>query len=172
MGYGATGSFNLRVQWGGDHTYQGAFNTTTLNILPYQNRQIFFVESNSTITGLNFNSTNLGFGFSVTGPSGSTGYTKATIAKTLAPDSNGPTVSLDGKDVNCTVTSSNDYWIVEFTYHHSSHHVNINLESDTQENSTSDSMSNTLLWVALIFVAVLAAAAVALITKKRIKKND
>jgi hypothetical protein len=169
---GASGSFNLKVQWDGDSAYQGTYNTTTLNILPYQNKQVFFVESNSTITSLEFNSTSLAFGFSVTGPSGSSGYTKATIAKTLAPNSNGPTVSLDGKEVNCTITSSNDYWIIEFTYHHSTHQVNINLNSNTKENSPTDPTSNTLLWGSVILAIISAVVALALITKKQMQKNS
>ncbi len=58
---GASGSFNLKVLWEGDPAHQGTYDTTTLNILPYQNKQVFFVESNSTITSLEFNGTSLCF---------------------------------------------------------------------------------------------------------------
>ncbi len=89
--------------------------------------QIFKIESNSTWTNLYFNSTSVTLTFTVSGENGTTGYTKAYIAKTLVPSFNGASVSLDGKSTNFTVIDTADYWVFEFSYHHSTHQVAIDL---------------------------------------------
>lgn len=132
----ASGTFTLKAEWSGDANHQPANSHTTLSLLPYQNQQVFLVESNSTVTGLNFNSVSFTLSFEVSGSEGTTGYVKAEIAKTLAPNFTGITVSLDGKELNFTVSSSNDYWIIAFTYHHSTHQVTVNLSKDAEVNPT------------------------------------
>lgn len=92
--------------------------------------EIFKIESNSTWSNLYFNSTNLTLTFTVSGENGTTGYTKAYIAKTLVPTFTEASVSLDGKSTNFTVTDTTDYWVFEFTYHHSTHVVAIDLAQD------------------------------------------
>jgi hypothetical protein len=152
----ASGTFNIKAEWAGNANYLGSRNYTTLCFLPYQDKKVFFVESNSTVTGLDFNSNSLMLSFSVSGPSGTKGYTKATIAKTLAPNFTGTTVSLDGKELNFTVSSSNDYWIVAFNYSHSTHQISINLPKDAKGNLTPTSPSPEFpSWFALAFVVVL-----------------
>jgi len=79
----ASGTFTLKTQWSGNSSYMGESNTTTLSFLPYQNQQVFFVESNSTVNALAFNNETSTLSFNVTGPSETTGYVKATISKTL-----------------------------------------------------------------------------------------
>ena len=132
----ASGSFTLKAEWSGNANHLPANSRTTISLLPYQNQQVFLIESNSTVAGLNFNSTSFMLSFEVSGSQGTTGYIKAEIAKTLAPSFNGVTVSLDGKEVNFTVSSSNDYWIIAFTYHHSKHQVIVNLSADANRNPT------------------------------------
>ena len=126
----ASGMFTLKTQWVGDQSYSGSSNTTTLSILSYQEQKVFFVESNSTVTGLTFNSTSLTLGFTVSGPSGTKGYVKTTISKSIVQNFTGMTVTLDGKELNATVSSTDTCWIVTFTYSHSTHQVAIILTSD------------------------------------------
>jgi hypothetical protein len=95
--------------------------------------QIFKVESNSTISNLSFNSTSVTLSFTVSGPSGTKGYTKASIAKTLVSTFTGVTVALDGKNLTFIVGSSVDYWVLEFSYGHSSHQVLINVDTTVSE---------------------------------------
>jgi hypothetical protein len=94
------------------------------------------VESNSTISNLSFNSTSVTLSFVVSGPNGTSGYTKASIAKTLIPIFTGVTVSLDGKNLTFTVGSTIDYWVLEFNYGHSSHQVLINKEDLVSEQDS------------------------------------
>jgi hypothetical protein len=88
---------------------------------------IFSVESNSTVTALAFNSTSSELIFAVTGPSGTAGYVKATIAKSLVPNAENIKVYLDGKQLDYELTSNADSWLLTFTYQHSTHQVRINL---------------------------------------------
>jgi hypothetical protein len=94
---------------------------------PIPNQQLFTVISNSTITELSFNSTTLSLSFTTSGSNGTVGYTKAMILKTLAQTFTGISVSLDGKQLNFTVSASNEFWIIEFTYSHSTHRIIVDL---------------------------------------------
>ncbi|MCW4007040.1 MAG: hypothetical protein NWF04_10705 [Candidatus Bathyarchaeota archaeon] len=165
----ASGTFMLKTHWDGNLNYTGASNTTTLSFLPYQNQQVFCVESNSTITGLNFDNDNLTLSFTVTGPTGTTGYTKAAIAKTLAPNINGVTTSIDGKTTNFTTASTNENWILSFNYTHSTHQININIPPPTPETTTPTPGTQLPLWAipSALVVAVLIAATTIIIKKHK-----
>jgi hypothetical protein len=95
---------------------------------------IFSVESNSTVTELAFNSTSSELTFVVHGPSRTAGYVKATIAKSLIPNTKNIKVYLDEKQLNYEVTSNTDSWLLSFTYTHSTHQVSINLAINTSEH--------------------------------------
>ena len=165
----ASGTFNLKVEWAGDTSHGRTENSTTFSFLPYQKQDVFCVESNSTVTGLAFNSTSFTLDFAVSGPTGTTGYTKVTIAKTLAPNFTGITVLLDGKELNSTVLSSNDYWIVTFIYHHSTHQVTINLSNDAKGSTNpTTQVPELLLFLAVVFVVVLTAVAFVFVRRRLI----
>ncbi len=138
--------------------------------------QIFKIESNSTWTNLYFNSTSVTLTFTVSGENGTTGYTKAYIAKTLVPAFTGATVALDGKSTNFTVTETTDYWVFEFTYHHSTHQVAIDLANDDNQEVDTNPLPNTspadtstipeFPLFAVVGTIVLASAALVLVRKK------
>ncbi len=85
----------------------------------------FNVESNSTVSAFSFNSSVPEISFNVNGTTGTTGYVKATISKSFMPNGDEIKVYLDDSQINCTVTSDDDAWIIMFTYHHSTHQVKI-----------------------------------------------
>jgi hypothetical protein len=149
----ASGAFTLKAAYAGSSTQAAAQDTTTLSFLPYEGQKVFFVESNSTVTGLTFDSQTLTVGFTVSGPTGSAGYTKVTVAKTLIANFTGITVAIDQTPVQYTVTSSGEYWIVEFNYHHSTHAVSIGLNELTSSAFTVDTTI-----IAIIAIIVIAAA--------------
>lgn len=93
----------------------------TLNGVEY----IFSVESNSTISNMEFDTTTKELSFNVTGPLGTTGYSKVTIAKELVEDINELKVYIDRSRLNYTTISLDDSWVVHFTYQHSTHRVTI-----------------------------------------------
>ncbi len=154
----ASGTVTLSAQWKGNSTYAPANVTTTLSFLPVTDTNMFFVESNSTITSLAFNSSLYELSFNVSGESGTTGYTKIFIAKTLMADAENLKLHLDGKQLTYQLSQTEDSWILEFTYQHSTHHVNVYLpKTQTIDNSQSANPNSTLSlpeWIAASIVAL------------------
>jgi hypothetical protein len=132
----ASGTFTLKTEWSGDSTYFGTSNTTTLSFLPIQNQQVFLIESNSTVYDLAFNNETSTLSFNVTGPSGTTGYIKATISKTLLSNSENLQVQMDERPFNYSVTSTGNSWIVALNYSHSTHQISIHLETNVSQTLT------------------------------------
>jgi hypothetical protein len=168
----ASGIFSLKTEWSGDENYTGASNTTTLCLLPYEDQKVFCVESNSTITDLDFSSVNHTLAFAVSGPSGTTGYTKVAIAKSLVADATTITATVDGKTVNYTISEANSNWIMEFTYSHSTHQVSINLAGQEAEKEPTAAASNSepTMWIAII-AATCVIAMLAVVAMKRCRGN-
>src|SRR5690606_15784887 len=109
-------------------------NITSLSILPIEDKTTFLVESNSTISALEFNSTTSELNFVASGQSGTGGYTKVAIAKSLISNSENIKVYLDGNHVEHSLSSNSDFWILNFGYSHSSHHVSIRIQSSLTTN--------------------------------------
>jgi hypothetical protein len=135
--YSATtiGTKAFRISGVSDHSY----NLTVINdTIGAQSVSVwslpFSVISNSTISELVFNSTSKILSFTVSEPSGTTGYTNVTIAKTLIEDISQLKVYLDGKPINYTVSSTDYSWLIHFTYNHSTHKVVIILGSQHTES--------------------------------------
>jgi hypothetical protein len=162
----ASGTFTLKAEWGGDADYLAASSTTTLSFLPYANQNVFLVESNSTVSALAFNSTSLELSFTVSGPSGTWGYVKATIAKSLVSNGENIKVYLDGNQLNYTLTSSANSWLLTFSYLHSTHQVLVSLCQ-----APSKPFTETLLEMVAIGVVVTIVLIVAIVIalKKRAK---
>lgn len=115
----------------------------------------FKIESNSTVSAMSFNATSSEISFTVNGTSGTTGYVKATISKSIMPNSEGIKVYLDGNPINCTITSDGDSWVIIFTYSHSSHQVRIN--QVTENNAVSLLESEYIGYIAVGVIAALLA---------------
>jgi hypothetical protein len=164
---GASGTFTLRAEWAGDTRYSGASNSTTLSFVPYQNEQVFSVESNSTVTALAFNSTTLELSFTVEGVNGTSGYVKTTIAKTLIANPEDIKVYVDGEQSDYTVSSTSNSWILTFSYHHSEHQVTIELVS---KESAETIILGAPYW-AWVLVSTLVAIPVAAFVVLRRKRN-
>jgi hypothetical protein len=112
-----------------------------------------------------FNSTNSEISFNATGPIGSTGYAKVTIAKTLMQNITGCKVYLDGKTLNFSAVDVGNSWLVTLDYHHSTHRVSIYLNREAPPSPTLT--DNLLLLVILAFIAAFAAAIVVALRKSK-----
>jgi hypothetical protein len=123
----ATGTFTIKAEWVGNVTYIGTSNNVTLSSLPYMNRYIFSVESNSTVSTLAFNTTSWELSFTASGPNGTTGYVKVTIAKSLIENITNIRVYLDGNQTEYLITPTDDSWLLTFNYTHSTHRVAVDL---------------------------------------------
>jgi protocatechuate 3,4-dioxygenase beta subunit len=151
---GASGTFTLKAEWAGDTSYSGAGNSTTLSFLPYQNRQVFYVESNSTVSALAFNSASSELSFVVSGPNGTEGYVKATIAKSLVSNAENIKVYLDGNQLDYEVISNADSWLLSFNYMHSTHQVSINLAVNASGTTLPGIAYWTLIVAAIIITTI------------------
>lgn len=126
-------------------------------ILPFQQQNVFSVESNSTITSLNFNPATSQFSFTINGMTGTNGYVRATISKTIMANSENIKVYLDGNPIGCSITSDGDSWVVTFTYHHSTHQVIINQEQINHSAPIYDTyLPYILAGIILAFIGLLA----------------
>jgi hypothetical protein len=143
----ASGTFTLRTEWKGDSTFNGASNTTSLSFFPIQNQQVFFFESNSTVYALAFNNETSTLSFNVTGPTGTTGYVKTSIPKSLQTNGENLKVYLDGKQLNYSVTNFGDSWVFTFNYSHSTHEINLHLETNA---SPTQPLVNEVILIAVV----------------------
>jgi hypothetical protein len=105
----------------------------TPSLIQVPDQSFFFIESNSTVTELFFNSTSSELSFTVSGTSGTAGYVKVTIAKSLFSSVQNVKVYLDGSQLNVAITENAVSWLLSFTYVHSTHHVRISLETSAVE---------------------------------------
>jgi archaellum component FlaG (FlaF/FlaG flagellin family) len=92
------------------------------------------VESNSTVSAMTFNSTSSVLSFTVNGQTGTTGYVKATIAKSLVANTADLRVYIDGSQTEYSVNSHGDTWVLTFTYEHSAHYITVGWITKTTSN--------------------------------------
>ena len=180
----ASGTFVMKTEWRGNETFASTSNNSGLSSLPYVNQIAFFVESNSTVTALAFNSSTSELGFTVSGPANTTGYVKATIAKSIIGNAENIKVYLDGKLLSYSLTSQANAWLLTFNYSHSTHNVSLflgNVEPEQSSPAVIASASNSAnslqltktpsaqnfeIWYVIIVVAI-AATLLGLVLRKR-----
>lgn len=125
----ATGTFLIKAEWAGNSTYSGTSSNVTLSSVSAMNQYIFSVESNSTISSLAFNTTSSELSFTASGPSGTSGYVKVTIAKSLIADITGIKVYLDNNQTDYSIESTDGSWLLTFSFTHSAHRIIVDLST-------------------------------------------
>ncbi len=98
------------------------------------NQSGFNIFSNSTISAFSINSTAPEVNFIVSGPTGTSGYVKITIAKSFMPNSD-IKVYLDENQIEYQLEEKEDAWAITFTYQHSDHQVAIRSTANMEVNS-------------------------------------
>jgi len=124
----ATGNYIVRGVWAGNATYPETTATVNLAVTIFEEQNVFSVESNSAISELAFNTTNWQLSFTATGPNGTEGYVKVTVAKSLIENITNIRVYLDGNPFEYSITSTDDSWLLTFNYMHSTHQVVVDLD--------------------------------------------
>jgi hypothetical protein len=143
----ASGTFTLKTEWKGDSTFNDVSNTTSLSFLPIQNQHVFYFESNSTLYALAFNNETSTLSFNVTGPTGTTGYVKASIPKNLLTNGENLQAYLDGKQLNYSVATLGDSWVFTFNYSHSTHQINLHLQTNA---SPPQPIGNVIILISIV----------------------
>lgn len=123
----ATGNYLVRATWAGNATYIGTTAIINLAVIPFEERHVFSVMSNSTVSALVFNSTSRELSFTVTGPPDTTGYVNVYVAKGLVEHMADVKVYLDSDQLSYKTISLDDSWLLHFTYVHSIHKITISL---------------------------------------------
>jgi len=149
-----TGNYLVKATWVGNATNPEATTMINLAVIPFEEQNVFSVESNSTISALAFNTTNWTLSFTATGPNGTRGHSQVTVAKSLVTDTANIRVYLDGNQTEYLITSVDDSWLLAFDYIHSIHQVMVDLEINIIPESQSPTMA--LLFMIAILLAVLA----------------
>jgi hypothetical protein len=158
----ATGNFMVKAEWQGDENYSAAYNVKNVSVLRGNEENVFMAESNSTLSALSLNSTSNEISFSVSGPSGTTGYVRFLISKALLQDSANLKVYKDGALINCTVTSVGNQTILYIVYSHSSHEMRISLPEYAEAGDLENSSSAVSVILSYVFGFVVVAAIVSL----------
>ena len=161
----ATGSFILKAEWAGNEVHAGVSAAKNISVTRNENQGFFLVESNSTLTSLAFNSTSNEISFSVSGPSGTTGYVKFVVAKQLVPDATALRVFLDSKQLQYTVDSEGGNWLLTFGYSHSIHAVVISIPQGA-------SGDNAFLFASAAIIVLALAAPLGLVALFRNRKKQ
>jgi hypothetical protein len=168
----ATGYFTLKAEWLGNSTHLGTDNAVSLSSIPYRNQYVFSVESNSTVSAMAFNSTSSELSFILSGETGTRGYVKATIAKSLVANIADLHVYINGSQTEYSVDSLSDAWVLTFTCSHSVHYVTISWNLGTSGNQLD--ITRYIVVVAAVIVLVIAISVGAVIVtrrKRRFKEN-
>lgn len=169
-----TGNYLLNATWLGNLDYSPTSTIVNFALAPYAEESVFSVTSNSTLSGLIFDSASSLLSFNVTGPSGTAGYVNAVIPKTLLNQLSSLKVYFDGSESTFDSVSQTDSWVVTFTYQHSSHEVYINLNAETTEQGQpiGEILRNLLPYIVPTTIIVVVIVIAALLVTKRKKKKS
>jgi hypothetical protein len=121
------GSFMVKAEWMGNTTFDSSNINATVCSIAY-GQHIFSVESNSSTSQLSFNETDQSLRFTASGPDGTNGYARVTVAKEFITDPLMVRVSIDDANEDFSVLSTDDSWILAFDYSHSAHFVVVDLD--------------------------------------------
>lgn len=167
----ASGIYLLNAQWAGNSTFSDTNTTINFAIVPCQGQSVFSLSSNSTISAFAFNSTSEELSFIVSGASGTHGYVDLYIPKSLMSDVSALKVYLDDKQLNCSIESQGDSWLLSFNYHLCTHQVVVDFGTPrTTAASTLFSQSqigDLVIGVAVVAMVIVAVAIGAFLLGKR-----
>lgn len=161
----AEGVYLIRAAWAGNDQYPSTEAIFSLAITISTSNDIFTVQSNSIISNLLFNSETKQLSFTVSGESGTSGYTRIIISKELVADGNDIEITLDGVNMNYELSSTDTSWVLYFTYSHSSHDIVADLNSE--QGLLGSDGDNTLLIVGLVLIALVSIVIITMIYRKR-----
>jgi hypothetical protein len=161
----ATGNYIVKASWAGNYMYPKASVTVNLAVIPFEEKNVFSVISNSTVTGLSFESTHRELTFTVEGYPDTMGYADVYIAKTLIGNIEEVEVKLNGTEIDYTATSVDDSWLIHFTYQHSAHIVAVNLGFETE--AVDGGLPLLLYFIAGAAVVVVVVIGIALMKRRR-----
>jgi hypothetical protein len=164
-----TGNFLLKAEYPGDDNYSETSTVVNFAVSPFGEQNVFSVTSNSTISALAFNATSGELGFTVSGPTDTTGYVNVYVPKALISDASNLKVLLDGNAISFNTESLADSWFISFTYPHSTHEVTLEMNGVPSTILSENQLEQWLPYGIVIVLTVL--IAFLLISIKKEKTN-
>ncbi len=165
----ASGNLLIKAIFQGNSEYSQVRSMVNLAITEADEEEsLFSVSSNSTLSELSFDANNKELSFSVSGEDGTTGYVDVYIPKSLISDISGLKVYLDGNETQYLITSVDDVWLLQFTYHHSTHEVSLTMNSLATQSNT-NLLGDWTLIAGIVAIATISmiVIALALVTRRK-----
>lgn len=123
----ATAAFIVRATFAASFPYDKGEAYRMLSTNSFDGQSVISVTSNSTVSALAFNSFIRELSFTVTGNVGTVGFADVMVAKSQVPNVANLKVFLDDVNLNYTLTSTTDAWVLHVTYAHSTHYIDVDL---------------------------------------------
>jgi fibronectin type 3 domain-containing protein len=169
----ATGNFTIKASWVGNDEYLPVVSTMNLAVSS-SDKHYFTVQSNSTIANLAFDPVSKEMSFTVSGISGRSGYTTIIVSKGLVANGSDIRISLNGANMSYALSSTDSYWILYFTYQHSTHSIVATLSEGSvaagPNDTTNDSSLPLFAIAGIAVIAVLLVVGLVVVSKRRNKK--
>jgi outer membrane protein assembly factor BamB len=156
----ATGTYLVRATWAPYSLYEEGKSLRMLSVESFDAQNVFSVSSNSTLSALAFDSGTRELRFTVTGETGTTGFVEVKVAKSLVGNVADLKVYLDGASLDYSAQSTDDSWVLCFTYAHSTHSVIVNLGA----------ASSPIMWFITVAVVVAVVGACLLLYFRKRKR--
>jgi 5-hydroxyisourate hydrolase-like protein (transthyretin family) len=163
----ATSNYVIQARAYMGNIMRQSYANVSLTVSPYEGKNAFSVQSTSTVTDLSFDSATKVLRFTVSGVSGTTGETKVSIAKSLVADGHSVNVNLDQNALDYTVSEMGDYWVLTFTYHHSSHAIAVGMPTLGAQSAGGALGLDSLLLVGLVGAVVVVLGAVFVMRRRK-----
>jgi hypothetical protein len=160
----ATGTFTVKAEYVGNEVYAASSDAKNVSVLHSNEKTALLVESNSTLSSIFFNSTSNQASFTVSGPTGTTGYVRCIIPKALLQNVSLLEVYLDNKQVEYSATQNDDgSWVIYLTYSHSTHNIAFDIQA------MKETEPSWLVAVALAAIFTVIGISIAVYVKKNFK---
>jgi hypothetical protein len=123
-----TGSYVINATYRGNSLFGSVFDGINILVSEFKgDKQVFSVESNSTVTSIVFDPQNSELNLFVTGQTNTIGFIEVHISKSIVGNISAVQAYIDGKQIEYTITETEDCWILQLNYHHSTHNIVFNL---------------------------------------------
>ncbi len=150
----ATGTFSIKAEHVDNQTHVEISKIKNISVIQLLSEGFFVAESNSTLSAIAFNSTANEFSFSVSGPSGTTGYTTLLLPKSILPNPENTKLYIDNQQTPFNNASKDNSWVLSFNYTHSTHAVVIKIVDENNTLIVCIAAVSVIIFCALLALAI------------------
>lgn len=151
----STGNYMLSAKWDGNLTLHWLNATLSLALTPDDEGNQFSVVSNTTITGLTYNSTSRQLSFMANTTEGA-GYLYVTVSKGLVNNADMLLLKMDGTQQSFSSELHEDTWVISCLYLQGEHTFTVQIPQDTVFTPTETPWALIVGVLAVVAIAVLA----------------